>query len=65
MAENLSPGMLVRHPNEPDWGVGQVQSVIGERITVNFQHRGKVLINAARIALTVVADDEDLAGASS
>ncbi len=57
MAEDLSPGMLVQHPNEPDWGIGQVQSVIGERITVNFQHRGKVLINAARITLIVVADD--------
>jgi len=65
MAEDLSPGMLVQHPHEPDWGIGQVQSVIGERITVNFQHRGKVLINAARVTLIVVADDEDLAGASS
>ena len=62
MAQDLSPGMLVHHPHEPDWGIGQVQSVIGERITVNFQHRGKVLINAARVALTVVADDDGLAG---
>ena len=65
MAEDLSPGMLVHHPHEPDWGIGQVQSVIGERITVNFQHRGKVLINAAHVALIVVADDNSLAGASS
>lgn len=63
MAQDLSPGMLVHHPNEPDWGIGQVQSVIGERITVNFQHRGKVLINAARIALVVVDDDGGSAGA--
>ena len=65
MAEDLSPGMLVHHPSEPDWGIGQVQSVIGERITVNFQHRGKVLINAARVALIVLAEDDGLAGASS
>lgn len=65
MAEDLSPGMLVHHPNEPDWGIGQVQSVIGERITVNFQHRGKVLINAARVALIVLAEDDGLTGASS
>ena len=32
----LEPGMLVRHPSEPDWGLGQVQSNIGGRITVNF-----------------------------
>jgi hypothetical protein len=65
MAQDLSPGMLVHHPNEPDWGIGQVQSVIGERITVNFQHRGKVLINAARIALVVVEDEGGLTGATS
>jgi hypothetical protein len=65
MAQDLLPGMLVHHPNEPDWGIGQVQSVIGERITVNFQHRGKVLINAARIDLVLVDDESGLAGASS
>jgi hypothetical protein len=65
MAQDFLPGMLVHHPNEPDWGIGQVQSVIGERITVNFQHRGKVLINAARIDLVLVDDESGLAGASS
>ena len=55
----LAPGVLVRHPQQPDWGLGQVQSVIGERVTVNFEHRGKVLINAARISLEVV-DRRDL-----
>ena len=50
----LAPGVLVRHPQEPDWGLGQVQSVVGQRVTVNFEHRGKVLINAARISLEVV-----------
>jgi hypothetical protein len=48
------PGVLVRHPREPDWGLGQVQSVIGQRITVNFEHRGKVLINGALVALEIV-----------
>jgi hypothetical protein len=50
----LAPGVLVRHPQQPDWGLGQVQSVVGQRVTVNFEHRGKVLINAGRIALEVV-----------
>ncbi len=50
----LVPGAMVRHPTEPDWGLGQVQSVIGERVTVNFEDRGKVLINAAVIELEVV-----------
>lgn len=50
----LEPGMLVRHPGEPDWGLGQVQSNISGRITVNFEHRGKVVIEGARIALVPV-----------
>jgi hypothetical protein len=50
----LVPGAMVRHPSEPDWGLGQVQSVIGERVTVNFEERGKVLINVAVIELEIV-----------
>jgi transcription elongation factor GreA-like protein len=50
----LVPGAMVRHPTQPDWGVGQVQSVIGERVTVNFEDRGKVLINTAVVELEVV-----------
>lgn len=52
----LEPGMLVRHPQEPDWGLGQVQSNIGGRITVNFEHRGKVVIDGRRVDLTLVYD---------
>jgi hypothetical protein len=50
----LVPGARVRHPTRPDWGIGQVQSVIGDRVTVNFEDRGKVLINAAVVELEVV-----------
>lgn len=49
--EFLEPGMLVRHPDRPDWGLGQVQSRIGDRITVNFEHAGKIVIDGRRIAL--------------
>ena len=55
----LVPGALVRHPGQPDWGLGQVQSVIGHRVTVNFEHSGKVVINAAVVSLAVV-DPEDV-----
>ena len=55
----LVPGAIVRHPTQPDWGVGQVQSVIGERVTVNFEDRGKVLINTAVVELEVVARERD------
>ena len=49
----LEPGMFVRHPAQPDWGLGQVQSNIGGRVTVNFEHAGKVVIDAARVELVV------------
>jgi hypothetical protein len=50
--------MLVRHPLEPDWGLGQVQSAVGNRITVNFENAGKRLINGDVIKLETV-DDRD------
>lgn len=50
----LEPGMLVRHPTEPEWGLGQVQSNIGDRITVNFENRGKVVIDGRHVALVRV-----------
>ena len=52
----LAPGMLVRHPAFPEWGVGQVQSNIAGRITVNFREQGKVVIDGTRIELTPVFD---------
>jgi hypothetical protein len=58
MYEFLEPGMIVRHPSEPDWGLGQVQSRIGARVTVNFEHRGKVVIDGSRVALVLVSGDE-------
>ncbi len=48
--------MLVRHPERPDWGVGQVQSNVGGRITVNFREEGKVVIDGARVALLPVIE---------
>lgn len=50
----LEPGMLVRHPEADAWGVGQVQSRIGHRITVNFENEGKVVVDGRRIALLPV-----------
>ncbi|MGC9418387.1 MAG: DUF3553 domain-containing protein [Rhodovulum sp.] len=50
----LEPGMLVRHPAQPDWGTGQVQSVIGDRITVNFREVGKLVIDGEQVELMPV-----------
>lgn len=53
----LEPGTLVRHPDRPEWGIGQVQSNIGGKITVNFREEGKVVIDGAYIKL-VLSDTE-------
>lgn len=58
MTQDLAPGMLVRHPQRPDWGIGQVQSAIGHRVTVNFEHAGKVLINSEKVTLTPVEETD-------
>ena len=55
---HLAPGMRVRHPGQPDWGIGQIQSVIDDRVTVNFEHAGKLLIIASQVPLEVVGDDD-------
>ena len=52
----LTPGMLVRHPDRPDWGLGQVQSNVTDKITVNFENAGKVVLNGAKIELIPVFD---------
>lgn len=53
MRNFLEPGMLVRHPQQPDWGLGQVQSVVGSRVTVNFEHAGKVVIETDLVGLNL------------
>ena len=50
----LSPGDFVHHPRRPDWGLGQIQSRIGSRITVTFENAGKVLIDGSAIELQPV-----------
>ncbi len=50
----LEPGQRVRLPGRPDWGEGQVQSVVGARVTVNFEHAGKVLIQTDKVSLDII-----------
>ncbi|HVG47935.1 MAG TPA: DUF3553 domain-containing protein [Rubellimicrobium sp.] len=51
----LAPGMLVGHPDHPEWGTGQVQSVVASRITVNFPEVGKLVIDGTRVPLTLIS----------
>lgn len=57
MIADLTPGTFVRHPKHPEWGLGQVQSAIGNRVTANFEHAGKKLINTDVISLIIVKPD--------
>ena len=56
--EFLEPGMRVEPPQQPDWGIGEVQSNIGGRVTVNFPEIGKIVIETSRVALHPVFDAE-------
>src|SRR5215469_6480962 len=59
LSHQLVPGMYVRHPDRPAWGLGQVQSAVGNRVTVNFEHVGKQLVNASVIFLIEVDIDQE------
>ncbi len=60
----LVPGSWVRHPGRPDWGPGQVQSVIGRRVTVNFENAGKRLIMTDVIELAPLDESRPALGPS-
>jgi hypothetical protein len=47
----FEPGLYVRNPRQPDWGLGQVQSAVGEKVTVMFENAGKVVVNTATVTL--------------
>ena len=51
MILDFETGDKVINPNNKDWGIGQVQSIIKEKVTVNFENVGKKVINAKNIEL--------------
>jgi hypothetical protein len=60
----FEPGQFVTNPARPEWGLGQVQSAVGARVTVNFEHAGKVLVDTAVVRL-VMTDPDAGAGPSA
>ena len=52
------PGDLVEHPQHPDWGIGQVQSVVDTKVTVNFREVGKLVIDATFVELVAAIQNE-------
>jgi hypothetical protein len=53
---DYEPGEYVRNPRQPDWGLGQVQSAIGSRVTVMFANAGKVVVQTDSVVLERVDD---------
>ena len=51
MILDYEPGDKVTNPNNKNWGIGQVQSIINGKVTVNFENVGKKVINAKIIKL--------------
>jgi hypothetical protein len=49
----LEPGMCVRACDHADWGLGQVQSNVSGKITVNFENMGKLVLEARHIRLRI------------
>ena len=56
MILDFEPGDKVINPANKSWGIGQVQSIIKQRITVNFENVGKKVINAENINLKKLND---------
>ena len=48
---DFEPGDYVLNPANKNWGIGQIQSIIKEKVTVNFENVGKKVINANNIEL--------------
>ena len=48
---NYEPGDFVINPRNRGWGTGQIQSIIKDKVTVNFENVGKIVINSKEIIL--------------
>ena len=57
MQYDLEPGDYVINPTNKDWGIGQIQSVIKNKITVNFQNFGKQVLDLNHINLEKVSNE--------
>ena len=57
MQYELEPGNFVINPSEKDWGKGQIQSIIRNKATINFQNVGKKVINLNNIVLEKIVNE--------
>ena len=57
MLIDFAPGDYVKNTANTDWGVGQVQSIIGNKVTVNFENFGKRVINIDNVKLEKIENE--------
>ena len=58
MLIDFEPGDYVTNPAKKDWGIGQVQSIIGNKVTVNFENYGKQVINVENVNLEKINNED-------
>ena len=58
MQYDLEPGNFVVNPSQKEWGIGQIQSIIKNKATINFQNVGKQVINLDNISLDKIANEQ-------
>ena len=56
MILDFEPGDKVINPLNKTWGIGQVQSIIKSKVTVNFENVGKKVINSNNVELEKISD---------
>ena len=59
MLIDFEPGDYVINPSNKNWGIGQVQSIIGNKVTVNFENYGKRVINIENVNLEKVSHEKE------
>ena len=57
MLIDFEPGDYVKNPANSEWGIGQVQSIIGIKVTVNFENYGKRVINIENVILEKITNE--------
>ena len=58
MLIDFEPGDYVTNPANQDWGIGQVQSILGNKVTVNFENFGKRVINIDNVKLEKIENEQ-------
>ncbi len=58
MQYDLEPGNFVLNPSEKAWGIGQIQSMIKNKVTVNFQNVGKKVIDLNNVVLEKIKNEQ-------